>query len=318
MRPLSKKGWKLAQAPRLYLSIYIYIYIYNCGPISRSRTRNQHSPGLVTGAKSHFSWCPVSGYFSGCIWRHQGRVLGSLLEGSGLLFSGLRAGVCEGCEKVILWSVLWSEEQTSCIARTCKPYSTSFKNRRCASDGLRPPQCLPKAFISPVLEASKSCPTPMFSGTEYQVVILGFLGVSWRPNLQLFWHARSGTRMPKIDFLKPPSVLEQFFSPRRSLEVVSGPILNHLCIFLVGPFGLLGGAILFAALRVLQLLLSVLISIHDPVLSFPRFLTHLLLLASASSTPLPCNTWSCNWPSELGLFCLFVCVCVWLCVAVLN
>ena len=54
-----------------------------------------------------------------------------------------------------------------------------------------------------VLEGSKRYPTPMFFGTEYKVVILGFPGVSWRPNLELFWHARSGTRMPKIDFLKP-------------------------------------------------------------------------------------------------------------------
>ena len=61
------------------------------------------------------------------------RVLGSLLQGSGTLFLGLRPGVCEVCEKVCFWSVSWREEHTSCIAKTCKPYSTSFKNRRCAS-----------------------------------------------------------------------------------------------------------------------------------------------------------------------------------------
>ena len=75
------------------------------------------------------------------------RVLGSLLQGSGTLFLGLRPGVCEVCEKVCFWSVSWREEHTSCIAKTCKPYSTSFKNRRCASDGLTPPTYVPKASI---------------------------------------------------------------------------------------------------------------------------------------------------------------------------
>ena len=54
-----------------------------------------------------------------------------------------------------------------------------------------------------VLAGSKRYPTPMFFGTWYKVAILGLLGFSWRLNLDLFWHARSGTRVPKIDFLKP-------------------------------------------------------------------------------------------------------------------
>ena len=116
-------------------------------PFSGSRARKQHSPQKVLSAKSHFSWCPVSGLFSGCFRRLPRRVFGSLLEGSGTLFSALGAGLCSACEKAVLWSVSWSEEQRSSIAKPCKPYSTSFKNRRCASDGLGPPQCVPKAFI---------------------------------------------------------------------------------------------------------------------------------------------------------------------------
>ena len=55
------------------------------------------------------------------------------------------------------------------------------------------------------------------------------------------------------------------------------------------PFGLLGEAILFAALLGPRLLLSVLISIHDPVL-LVGFSLHLLLLASASSAHFPLDT----------------------------
>ena len=130
----------------LFLSLYIYIYIFVV-PFSRSRARNQYSPLRVPGAKSDFFWCPVSEAFSGCFRRLQRRVLGSLLEGSGTLFSGLKPGVCEGCEKVLSWSVSWTEEHTSCIAKTCKRYSKSFKNRRCASDGPTPPTCVSKASI---------------------------------------------------------------------------------------------------------------------------------------------------------------------------
>ena len=76
-----------------------------------------------------------------------GEHFGVLLDGSGTSFSGLRQKVCAVCEKVCSQTVSWSEEQRSSIAKPCKPYSTSFKNRRCASDGLGPPQCVPKAFI---------------------------------------------------------------------------------------------------------------------------------------------------------------------------
>ena len=116
-------------------------------PFPGSRARRQQSPLWVPGAKSDFFCCPLSGAFSGCFRRLQRRVLGSLLERSGILFSGLRPGVCEGCEKVLSWSVSWREEHTSCIAKTCKPYSTSFKNRRCASDGPTPPTCVSKALM---------------------------------------------------------------------------------------------------------------------------------------------------------------------------
>ena len=116
-------------------------------PFPGSRARRQQIPRLVVGTKSDFFWCPVLGPFSKGFRRLQRKVLGSLLEGSGTLCSALRPGVCEVCEKVFFWSVSWSEEQRSSIAKPCKPYSTSFKNRRCASDGLGPPQCVPKAFI---------------------------------------------------------------------------------------------------------------------------------------------------------------------------
>ena len=37
--------------------------------------------------------------------------------------------------------------------------------------------------------ASKQYPTSMFVATLDEVFILGLLGVSWRSNLDLFWHA---------------------------------------------------------------------------------------------------------------------------------
>ena len=144
----------------------VYISIYICGPISRSRARNQHSPGLVAGAKSHFSWCPVSGSFSGCFRRLPRRVLGSLLEGSGILFCALGAGLCAACEKAVFWSVSRSEEQPSCLAKTCKPYSTSFKNRRCAFTAFCSPTCVPRMSIlgsqKRVLEPPISSRLPCF------------------------------------------------------------------------------------------------------------------------------------------------------------
>ena len=135
-----------ARVARPKILVYIYIYIFVV-PFSRSRARNQYSPLGVAGAKSDFLWCPVSGAFSGCFRRLQRTVLGSLLEGSGTLFSWLRARVCEECEKVLSWSVIWREEPTSCIAKTCKPYSTSFKNRRCASTAFCSPTCVPRMSI---------------------------------------------------------------------------------------------------------------------------------------------------------------------------
>ena len=48
---------------------------------------------------------------------------------------------------MFFWVVSWSEEQGSSLAKPCKPYSTSFKNQRCAVDGLRLPKCILKASI---------------------------------------------------------------------------------------------------------------------------------------------------------------------------
>ena len=141
-------GESSAREARAKILVYIYIYIYiYLGSIFQVQGSQTAFPRGVTGAKSHFSWCPVLGAFSGCFRRLQRRVLGCLLESSATLFFGLRAGLCEVCEKVLHQSVLWSEDKTSCIAKTCKPYSTSFKNRRCASDGLGHPRCFPKESI---------------------------------------------------------------------------------------------------------------------------------------------------------------------------
>ena len=111
---------------------------------SRSRARRQHSPGAACSAKSHFSSCPVSGPFSAYFWRLSRRVLESLLEGSGSLFSVSGAGHCAACEKAVFWSASWSEEHRPSIAKTCKPYSTSFKNRRCALTAICSPTCGPR------------------------------------------------------------------------------------------------------------------------------------------------------------------------------
>ena len=104
-------------------------------------------PGECPAKKSYFSSCPVSGPFSECFRRLPRRALGSLLEGSGIFFFAPGATLCAACEKALFWSVSWSAEQMSPIAKTCKPYSTSFKNRRCTSDGLGLPRCVPKELI---------------------------------------------------------------------------------------------------------------------------------------------------------------------------
>ena len=74
-------------------------------------------------------------------------VLESLLEGSGLSFVALGQKVCAACEKGFFRTVFQSEQQESSIAKPCEPYSTSFKNRRGALDGLCPPTCVPEGFI---------------------------------------------------------------------------------------------------------------------------------------------------------------------------
>ena len=56
----------------------------------------------------------------------------------------------------------------SCITKTCKPYSTSFKNRRFASDGTKSPTCVPKASIF----------APKRSFWRFQTV----------PNMYVSWH----------------------------------------------------------------------------------------------------------------------------------
>ena len=139
---------KRARSAREDSSLYIYIYIYiTVVPFPGSRTRRQQIPRVVSGAKSDFSWCPGWGPFFKGFRRLQRSVLGDLFKVSGTFFPGLRAGACPGCEKVFFWSVSWSEEQWSSIAETCKPYSISFKNRRCASDGLVPLNCVPTTLI---------------------------------------------------------------------------------------------------------------------------------------------------------------------------
>ena len=116
-------------------------------PFPGSRARKQDSPRLVTGAKRDLSWCPVLEPFSGCFPRLQGGVLESFRMVLGPLFLVSDRRFVQSVNKCALRLFLWSEEQRSSIAKPCKPYSTSFKNRRCASDGLGPPQCVPKAFI---------------------------------------------------------------------------------------------------------------------------------------------------------------------------
>ena len=124
----------------------VYLYI-NVVPFPGFRVRRQQSALWPPGAKSHFSWSPVSGALSKVSRRLQRRVLGSLLKGSGSLFSGLRPGVCEVCEKMLFWSGSWSEEQRSPIAKTCKSYNTSFKNRRCALTAFCSPTCVSRPSI---------------------------------------------------------------------------------------------------------------------------------------------------------------------------
>ena len=79
--------------------MYVYVSIYICGPISRSRARNHLSPGFVRSAKSDFSWCPVSGAFSGCFRRLQRGVLGSLSEGSATSFFWSQIRILSGMRK---------------------------------------------------------------------------------------------------------------------------------------------------------------------------------------------------------------------------
>ena len=97
--------------------------------------------------KKWLFWVSSLGTIFWVLPKAPGKHFGVLLDGSGTSFSGLRQKVCAVCEKVCSQTVSWIEEQRSSIAKACKPYSTSFKNRRCASDGLTPHTCVPTVFI---------------------------------------------------------------------------------------------------------------------------------------------------------------------------
>ena len=127
--------------------IYIYISIYKRGPISRVQdSQSVNPPGSAQRKKSLFLVFSIGSVFQGLL-EAPGKSFGRFFGGVWYLFFGIRLGVCEVCEKVFFWSVSWSEEQRSCIAKTCKSYSTSFKNRRCALTALCSPTRVPRLSI---------------------------------------------------------------------------------------------------------------------------------------------------------------------------
>ena len=75
----------------------------HCPDIQRRLPSTPCVPRAASSAKSHFSWCPVSGLFSGSFSSLQKRVFKSALG----------AGLCAACRKAVFWNVSWSEEQTS-------------------------------------------------------------------------------------------------------------------------------------------------------------------------------------------------------------
>ena len=103
-----------------------------------------------------------------------------------------------------------------------------------------------------------------------------------------------GTRMPKIDFLKPWSVLEQFFGLGRSLGLLFSLILKHFCMFLVDLLAFLGKQ--FCLLRCYGRVCYSPYLFQFMIMSFPfiAFSLHLLLHASASSAPFPPDISDCN------------------------
>ena len=126
-------------------SIY-HLYIIGV-PFLGSRARKQQIPRLVSSDKSHFFRWSVSEACSGCLQEVPERCFGVPLEGSRTNFCGFGQSLSAECENIFFRCVFLSEEQVSFVAKPCKPYSTSFKNRRLALHGLCPPTCVPRASI---------------------------------------------------------------------------------------------------------------------------------------------------------------------------
>ena len=107
-------------------------------------------------------------------------------------FCGLRQWVCAASEKVVPRTVFRCESQRASIAKTGKPYSTSFKNRKRAPDGGLPPACVPRDlnFLPRTCFGNfKLSPTSIIFGIWWEVFILVCFSVCWRSDLGLFWHA---------------------------------------------------------------------------------------------------------------------------------
>ena len=104
---------------------------------------------------------------------------GSLFGGFWTSYCALEQRVCVVCEKVSSQTVSWSEDQGSSIAKPCKPYSRSCKNRRGARSADCPFNGTPKALILP----PKTLPSRLQIGSKicvlwHWVSSLGFL-VFW-------------------------------------------------------------------------------------------------------------------------------------------
>ena len=144
-----------------------YLYMHGV-PFPGSRARNQQSPQLVTGAKSHFSWCPVSGAFSGCFRRLQRRVLGLFWRALGPFSLGSEQQFLRDVRKCCL-GVFLGEKSTRLVLqkhanRTVHPLKIEGvlpTVQRLLHMFQRPLFWFPKAGFG----ASKQYPTSMFFGT---------------------------------------------------------------------------------------------------------------------------------------------------------
>ena len=130
--------------------VYIYIYLYITGvPFPGPRAGKQQIPRGVGSGKFDFQRGPDSETSSVCLQGPQRSVLGTFLEASWDPFCSLPRWVCAASEKECPRTVFHGESVKASLAKTGKPYSTSFENRVWDPDAVRLPTWSQNTFILP-------------------------------------------------------------------------------------------------------------------------------------------------------------------------